>query len=199
MSSWEEKYNKLKQEFDDYKESVKLLKATPKKRTTKAKKTTTTKAKKTTTKGKGKKKTTTTKAKGKGKKKTTSTKTKKPKKPSILKQFGWSSKTTDESKRRQALDDAWKHHKEKVLSALWKTRQIFSRKGGVPYDRCNADVKYLETTYKVKHEPKTLKVKLQKQTTGKNPRPKPKAKTPGKKSPRIENTEDELSSPMFVS
>ena len=30
MSSWEEKYNKLKQEFDDYKESVK--KVTPKKR-----------------------------------------------------------------------------------------------------------------------------------------------------------------------
>ena len=39
MSSWEEKYKKLKQEFDDYKESVKLLKATPKKRTKKAKKT----------------------------------------------------------------------------------------------------------------------------------------------------------------
>ena len=104
MSSWEEKYKKLKQEFDDYKE--KQLKATPKKRTTKAKKTTTTKAKKTTTKGKGKKKTTTTKAKGKGKKKTTSTKTKKPKKPSILKQFGWSSKTTDKLKRCHTLDQA---------------------------------------------------------------------------------------------
>ena len=181
MSSWEEKYNKLKQQFDDYKESVKLLKATPKKRTTKAKKTTTTKAKKTTTKGKGKKKTTTTKAKGKGKKKTTSTKTKKPKKPSILKEFGWSSKSTDESKRRHTLDKAWDKYGKKVLSTLWKARRALSMMGGANYHRCIADVKYLEDKHKVREEPKTPK-----------PKRKAAAVAPIKKEP-------EPDSPMFDS